>query len=134
MKEMPEKIILHEVVPASPTAVYNAWMDGGEHSKFTGQIAKIEREIGGDFTAGDDYITGKTLELETDRRIVQSWRSTDVPDGAGDSLLEIMLEKTGRGTELTLIHSEIPDGQGSYYEQGWKDYYFKPMIEYFNKR
>ncbi len=131
---MPEKIILREIIPASPRAVYNAWMDGGEHSEFTGQKAKVEHEIGGEFTAGDGYITGKMLELEPDRRIVQSWRSTDFPDGAGDSRLEIMLEKTGGGTELTLIHSEIPDGQGGDYEQGWKYYYFKPMIDYFNKR
>ena len=37
-------------------------------------------------------------------------------------------------TKLTIIHTSIPDGQGEGYRQGWLDYYFKPMKEYFGKK
>jgi len=33
---------------------------------------------------------------------------------------------------MTVIHSDIPDGQGDDYRQGWIDYYFEPMKEYFS--
>jgi uncharacterized protein YndB with AHSA1/START domain len=48
---------------------------------------------------------GKNLELDPGKKIVQSWRSTDFPKDAEDSLLEILLEKSGKGTKLTLTHS-----------------------------
>jgi hypothetical protein len=36
------------------------------------------------------------------------------------------------GTEITLHHTAIPDGQSGY-EQGWRDNYFDPMREYFSR-
>ena len=33
--------------------------------------------------------------------------------------------------ENTLLHSNIPEGQGQSYEQGWIDYCFVPMKEFF---
>ena len=35
------------------------------------------------------YIEGKNLELEKDKKIVQKWRTTEFPDDAPDSDLEI---------------------------------------------
>jgi uncharacterized protein YndB with AHSA1/START domain len=77
------------------------------------------------------YIQGANLELEPNRRIVQAWRTTDFPPGSPDSRLEILFKTVKNGTEMTLIHSGLPDGQGKGYEQGWIDYYFTPMQEYF---
>jgi activator of HSP90 ATPase len=37
------------------------------------------------------------------------------------------------GTRVTIIHSEIPAGQGEGYKKGWKDFYFKPMKKYFER-
>jgi activator of HSP90 ATPase len=45
--------------------------------------------------------------------------------------LEIKFEEKGKGTRVTLIHTEIPDGQGEMYKQGWNDYYFRPMKKYY---
>jgi activator of HSP90 ATPase len=44
------------------------------------------------------------------------------------------LETAGKETKLTLIHTDIPDGQAESYEGGWEDSYFKPMREYFSKQ
>ena len=89
---------------------------------------------GGSYTAGNGYMWGKNLELEPGKKIVQTWHSTDFPEGAEDSFLEIILEKTGKGTKLFLTHSNIPEGQQDSYKQGWKDFYFTPMKKYFKKR
>jgi len=33
----------------------------------------------------------------------------------------------------TLLHTNIPDGQGESYKKCWKDFYFTPMKKYFKK-
>ena len=131
---MLESIQVSAVMPTVRERVYQAWLSSREHTAFTGSKASIDPKAGGEFTAGDGYIRGKTLELEPHQRIIQSWRSSDFSPGDADSLLEVVFEEVGGGTRLTLIHSNIPEGQGQMYEQGWKEYYLEPMKRYFKKR
>jgi uncharacterized protein YndB with AHSA1/START domain len=131
VSSMAESIRVSTVVSVPPERVYRAWLDGDEHGHFTGSPAEIAPRAGGAFKAWDGYIEGTTLELEPFHRIVQAWRTTDFPDGAPDSRLEVLLKEVKDGTEITLVHTNIPDGQGKGYEQGWIDYYFTPMAEYF---
>jgi hypothetical protein len=35
---------------------------------------------------------------------------------------------------MTLKHTDIPPGQADGYQEGWIDYYFTPMKEYFSKK
>jgi uncharacterized protein YndB with AHSA1/START domain len=120
------------VFPVPPDELYQAWLDGERHGAFTGGAASVEAQIGGRHTAWDGYIEGEVLELEEGRRIVQSWRSLDFPVDAPHSRLELVLEPTvDGGTEVVLTHSEIPEGQGADYEEGWVEHYFKPMQRYF---
>ena len=91
---MLEAIRVSTVIPASAERIYQAWLDSAEHSAFTGGPAEVDPKIGGRFTAWDGYIEGVTLELEPGRRIVQSWRSSDFPNDADDSRLEVILDET----------------------------------------
>lgn len=118
---------------ATPEQIFDAWMSGAGHSRMTGSQAKVQKRSGGKFSAWDGYIWGVTLEMERPHRILQAWRTSEFPKASPDSVVEILLEKTKRGTRLKLIHSEIPDGQAENYKQGWKDFYFKPMKKYFKK-
>jgi iron complex transport system substrate-binding protein len=126
-----DSIRVSAVLPAEATDIYDAWLDARRHGQFTGGAATVEPRIGGRHTAWDGYIEGTILELLPGERIVQSWRSLDFPQGAPDSRLEILLTDAPGGTELTLVHTEIPEGQGVDYEEGWKEHYFKPMQRYF---
>ncbi len=121
---------LRERFALSPEVLYEAWMDGTRHGQMTGGEATIDQGIGGEFSAWDNYISGKTLELVPNRRIVQSWRSVEFGPDDADSRLEIELEADGDGTVLVLRHSNIPDGQPDY-QQGWIDNYFEPMHDFF---
>jgi uncharacterized protein YndB with AHSA1/START domain len=127
---MSETIEVSRVIPARPERIFNAWLDAGEHSLMTGGEAATMAEDG-TFTAYDGYISGKTLDTSPHSRILQTWRSTEFPEGAPDSRLEVLLHADGDGTMLTLRHSDIPDGQGDSYRQGWAEHYFDPMINYF---
>ncbi len=128
---MSEKLELSVVLPAVPQQVYQAWLDSKAHGDFTGSPAKIDPHTGGDYSAWDGYIWGKNLALEPYRFIRQSWHTSEFPEGAPDSLLEITFEPAAEGTLLTMLHTNIPDGQAEQYRQGWEDYYFTPMQDYF---
>jgi len=119
-------------INASPSEIYKSWLDGALHAQMTGGEATGKPEVESQFTAWDGYISGKNVELEPDKRIVQSWRTTEFDANDDDSKLEIDLIPTGSGCSLILTHSNIPDGQPDY-EQGWEDHYFKPMVDFFGK-
>jgi uncharacterized protein YndB with AHSA1/START domain len=127
---MAYEFTIEDVLPATPQAVYDAWLSAAGHAGMTGAGAEIDARVGGKFTAWDGYITGRTLALEPGRRIVQAWRTSEFEDGDADSQIEVLLAPVPDGTEITLRHTAIPDGQSGY-EQGWRDNYFDPMRDYF---
>jgi|SRR5664280_993889 len=129
---MAYEFTVSDVLPASPQAVYEAWMSSEGHGKMTGGAAEIDPRVGGEFTAWDGYISGRTLALEPGRRIVQSWRTSEFRAADHDSQLEVLLEAVPEGTRITLHQTNVPDGQSGY-EEGWRDNYFDPMRAYFSR-
>ena len=113
------KIMQKIIIPATPMEVYEAYVDGKKQTEFT---------------AWDGYIKGKYLELEPGRKIVQEWTSTDFAEGTLPSRFEITLKEAKGGTELTMIHSGVPEEAAEDIGQGWKDYYWEPMKKYFKER
>ena len=118
-------------LPATAEQIFDAWLSTRGHGEMTGSPAKVEGRIGGKFSAWDGYIWGETLEMERPRRILQSWRTTEFAEGDPDSMVEILLEEARAGTRLSLRHWNIPAGQSENYKQGWEDFYFTPMREFF---
>jgi uncharacterized protein YndB with AHSA1/START domain len=125
---------LTTVLPASPQDVYDAWMSSEGHGEMTLTECTIDPGVGGEYEAGDGYVTGKTTALEPGRRIVQTWRTTEFADTDPDSEIEILLVPVDGGTRLTLHHRGVPDGQTDYENGGWQGNYFEPMREYFSER
>jgi activator of HSP90 ATPase len=97
----------------------------------TGGAAVVDSRIGGEFTAWDDYIHGRTLELDLGSRILQSWRTSEFADGDADSHIEVLLETVDGGTLVRVRHSDVPIGHRGYEDGGWRDHYFEPMKAYF---
>lgn len=126
-----ESIRLEIVLPVKPEKLFAAWLDSEEHAHFTGAAAKIDPWVGGSFIAWDGYISGKTMLISEPKRIVQSWRTSEFPEENPDSELELLFIEIPEGTRLELKHSQIPEGQGNDYKEGWLDYYFVQMKEYF---
>ena len=116
--------------PVAPERILAAWLDPEQHAEMTGAGATGEGRVGAAFTAWDGYIEGTTLVVEPGR-IVQAWRTAEFPEGAPDSRLEVIVTAISGGCEVSIAHTEIPDGQGPRYEQGWMDFYFSPMASVF---
>ncbi len=129
---MKNEFTLFETFKAKPEQIYRAWLSSEGHTAMTGSPAKVDGRVRGEFTAWEGYIWGTFLELEENRRILQTWHTSEFPEGADDSGVEILLEEADGGTKLTLIHTQIPEGQSESYEKGWEDFYLKPMREFFS--
>lgn len=120
-------------LPVSPERVYRAWLDGYEHSQFTGKRAKIDARVGGDYSTQDGFIQGKIESMTPFTRIVQTLRSEDFSAKDPDSKIELELTPTCLGAEINLIHTGIPAGEAQKYLQYWEKNVFKPLQDYFEK-
>ncbi len=121
------------IFPVESKLIYEAWLDSQKHTEMTGSKAEIDAVVGGEFYAWDGYISGTTLELRQNQRIVQAWRTSEFPADVLDSKVEIRLTDVKDQCHLTLIHTNIPEGQTQMYKDGWEEFYFKPMKKYFKE-
>ena len=122
------------IIPASPEDVYEAYVDTEKHSEFTGSKATSKPKVGGKFTAWDGYIFGKYLVLEKGKRVVQQWETTDWAEGYSASTLELTFKLSPEGTEITMVHSNVPLEMQEELAEGWEEFYWKPLKEYFEKK
>jgi uncharacterized protein YndB with AHSA1/START domain len=118
---------------ATPEQVYEAYTDPKKHSEFTGSEATGKPVVGGEFTAWDGYISGKYLELEAGKRVVQEWKTTDWEDGYGPSRFELTFKAVQKGTELCMVHSNVPKELADEVAEGWEDFYWAPLKDYFSQ-
>lgn len=122
---------LKTTINASAKEIYEAWLSSEGHTNMTGGEASISDKIGAEFTAWDGYIEGINLELKPYKRILQSWRTSQFEEQEEDSQIEILLKEVDGQTELTLIHTKVPES-GEHYKKGWDNHYFQPMKAYFS--
>ena len=135
VKSMKTKTITDSVIfTVSPHEIYEALMDSEKHSKFTGAPATISREVGGEFTAHDGYLKGKTIELVPDRKIVQEWRasSEEWPDNYFSTAIFLLEDGEGGGAHLKFTQAGVPEDAYDSIKQGWNEQYWvklKEMLE-----
>ena len=113
---------------ASPHEIYEMLMDSQKHSDFTGAPAEINREVGGDFTIMDGALSGKTLDLVADRKIVQAWRANDWTEGHYSTAVFLMEESDGQ-TKLSFTQAGIPSDRFDSINDGWRTYYWEPIAK-----
>ena len=126
-----DKIRQTTLIDASPAEVYGAYLDPVKHARFTGSPASGSPEVGGEFSAWDGYITGKYLELEEGKRILQEWMTTEWPPHYPPSVVELTFRPRGNKTEVVMVHSKVPAEQAADYAKGWTDFYWAPLREFF---
>src|SRR5262245_43938174 len=121
------------LIPAPPKKVYEAIANARLQAEVTGAKTTGAARVGGRFTAWDGYITGVHRTLTLGRRIVQDWQTAEWPADAGPSRLELTFKAVKSGTELQMIHSNVPAEQAESYRQGWIDHYWTPLQNYFTR-
>ena len=125
-KTIEHKVLIHAV----SEKVYDALINSKKHSKFTGAPAKIGSKAGSAFTCYGDYISGITLELDPDRRVVQAWRSRNWPSGHF-SIVTFALSPKGKDeTELHFTQIGVPADDYSEKNKGWRTHYWEPLKKF----
>jgi uncharacterized protein YndB with AHSA1/START domain len=122
-------------LPVPPTTTFAAWLDPQQHGAMTGAPA-TRSEDGHQFTAWDGYIQGEYLNItapegEIPGRISMYWRTLDFSVDSCDARVVVEFAPSPGGTRLILRQYETPADQGDRYVDGWKEYYFAPMLAYF---
>ncbi|HYM11932.1 MAG TPA: SRPBCC domain-containing protein [Bryobacterales bacterium] len=115
---------------ASPHEVFEALLDAGKHSAFTGAPAEIERKPGGRFSLYGGQLSGVTVTFIQDQRILQQWRSANWPEGTFSHLYYILSPLDGGGTRLLLTQTGVPAQHFADINRGWHKYYWAKMAEY----
>jgi activator of HSP90 ATPase len=135
-EEMMSNTIRQEVsFRASPKQVYDVLLDAKRFAEFTGAPAEIDPKPGGAFSCFGGVITGRSIELLPDQRIVQAWRVAMWPDGLY-SIVKFELRPQGSGTRLIMDHVGFPPEMrahlnGEEASGGWRRQYWEPLEKYF---
>jgi predicted ester cyclase/uncharacterized protein YndB with AHSA1/START domain len=120
---------------ALPREVYEAFLDSKQHAEFTGAAAEIERKGGGRFSVYGGRLSGNTLEMEQDKRIIQDWRGDR---WAAGHLSRLTLTFTpiyeGKGTQISLVQTGVPAERFAEINIGWRDYYWSKLAGYLRGR
>ena len=119
---------------ATPEMLYQMIMDEKMHAAFTGANAKVTNRKGGKFNIWDDYITGKTIELVKNKKIVQEWHASDMPEGHISIATFQFVAINPKKTLIQFTHSLVPADLAASYEQGWTDNYWEPMKRWLKKK
>lgn len=84
---------------------------------------------GSEFSLWDESITGKNLEFEKDKKIVQQWYfNQETP-----SIVTIKLHAHKDSTSVELRHTNIPDEEYKEITEGWNDNYFASLEEFYEE-
>jgi activator of HSP90 ATPase len=137
-----ESIHQEPVFKASRKRVYEALTDAKQFDKVMrrsaamqsgmaagAKPAEISREAGGAFSLFGGYVTGRQVELVSNQRIVQAWRSGSWDPGAY-SIARFELTDQGSDTKIVFDHTGFPEGQAQHLAAGWRGNYWEPLEKY----
>lgn len=117
-------------IPAPPEEVYLALTNPLSVKLFTGAEAEMSTEVGSEFSLFDGDITGKNLEFEENKKIVQQWYF----DGQDEpSIVTFKIHDYKKGTSVELSHTNIPDEVYDEFVDGWNTSYFGELVEFFQE-
>jgi activator of HSP90 ATPase len=126
-----QSITIHQEVDFSvpPQRLYEALLDTKQFAAFSGRAAEIDRQVGGEFSLFDGHIVGRNVELVSNQRIVQAWRTVDWPQGVY-SIARFELKPQGSGTHLIFDHVGFPEGLRAHLAEGWEDHYWASLKKF----
>lgn len=109
-------------IDATPEEVFRYLTEPSAMVQWMGQSAVLEAVPDGRFEVDVNGvpIRGRYVELDPPHRLVVSWgaEGNDVLP-PGSTRLEFTLTPTASGTQLRLVHSELPEDEAAKHAEGW---------------
>jgi activator of HSP90 ATPase len=116
-------------INAEPSDVYAALTNPYTIELWTGYPAVMSEEPGSEFSLWDGDITGKNLEFVKDRKVVQEWYFGEQKE---KSIVTITIRADRENSEVNVEHTNIPDEDFADIADGWREFYFGAIINFFN--
>jgi activator of HSP90 ATPase len=113
---------------ASPEDIYNVLTNPLMIEIWTGEPVVMSTEPGSDFSMWDGVISGKNIEFEENKLIVQEWDFGDEK-----STVTIKLHPSGTGTSVEVRQVNIPDEAYVNIVSGWDEEYFGNLNQLFEE-
>lgn len=115
-------------IAASPEEVYLALTNPPTIYLWTGEEAEMSTVPGSEFSLWEGSISGKNLEFEEGKKIVQQWYFGDQVE---ESIVTIKLHAHKNGTSVELRHVNIPNSDYEDITAGWDTSYFGALQEFY---
>lgn len=115
-------------IDASPETVFDFFTDPDKKVQWMGRAAELDPRPGGLYRVdinGRNIARGEFVELDRPNRVVFTWgwESEESPVRPGSSTVEILLAPDGDGTQLRLLHRDLPDEAArTAHRGGWEHY------------
>ena len=117
------------LVNATPEEIYMALTNPVTIQLWTGEPAEMSTEPGSEFSLWEGSISGKNLEFEPNKKIVQQWYFGEQEE---PSIVTIKLHPDKHGTSLELRHTNRPDTDYDDIVNGWNDVYIGSIQDFFD--
>lgn len=118
------------ILSATPEEVYLALTTESTIELWTGDKAEMSPVPDTEFSMWDGSITGRNLEFDPGKKIVQEWYFGEQPE---KSIVTIKLHPHEEGTSAELRHTNIPDADFKDITDGWTFSYFGSLIEFYQE-
>lgn len=117
-------------IPAPPEEVYWALTKEQSIKLWTGAEAEFTEEPDTEFSFWDGDISGRNLEFDYGKKIVQEWYFGNREER---SIVTIKLHADKKGTSLEFVQTNIPDKDYADFTEGIQEHYLGGLIDFFEE-
>ncbi|WP_256006158.1 SRPBCC domain-containing protein [Pedobacter deserti] len=117
-------------IPATPEEVYLALTKAQSIQLWTGAEADFVDVPGTEFSLWDGDISGKNLDFEYGKKIVQQWYFGDQEEA---SIVTIKLHEDKKGTSMEFVQTNIPDQDYADFTEGLNEYFIGGLLDFFEE-
>lgn len=110
---------------APPHIVFETLLDAPRVSAFTQSPAEIKAARGAEFKLFSGSISGQITELETAKKLSQTWRSKDWPAEHFSQVSMSFEPHEGSNCIITLTHSNVPESDLERTRSGWEQFFWQ---------
>lgn len=114
---------------AEPSDVYSALTNPVTIELWSGYPAVMSEEPGSEFSLWDGDISGRNIEFEKNKKVVQEWYFGEQDE---KSVVTIAIKPDGGKSIVTVEHTNIPDDEFENISEGWREYYMAAINAFFN--
>jgi len=118
----------HYFINATPEEVFAAITNPFTIELWSGYPAQMEAKEGTEFSIFDGDISGRNISITENKQLVQEWYFGDRPE---QSIVTINLQPHQEGTKVNLEHTNVPDEEVEEFKDGWNEYYWGAIKEFF---